>query len=269
LATTRFHFVDDYRKLVRELIAAHPLDEAMSMAVGGNFEAMGALERRLLVSVGLRPEHTLVDVGCGAGRLTKALVPYLTHGRYLGTDVVPELLDYARRGCPPSWQFEVVEGLRIPFADSCADFATFFSVFTHLLHEESFAYLVEARRVVRPGGTIVFSFLEFGLHWDVFEATAIATMRGQPTGHLNVFIGRDAIEAWAAHLGLEVVAIHAGTDPFIPALPADPATGAAAAPAQGLGQSVCVLRNRKAPAVMPGLNRWGGWAAPTLAPTRT
>ena len=35
-----------------------------------------------------------------------------------------------------------------------------FSVFTHLLHEESFIYLEDFKRVLKPGGSVVFSFLE-------------------------------------------------------------------------------------------------------------
>ena len=136
--------MEDYRTLVRQLIAHLPLPEAMSRAVGGDFTAMGQIERQLLIGYGLKPDHTLVDVGCGAGRLAKQLVDYLASGRVLGTDVVPELIDYAKIGCPPTWQFTVVEDIRIPFAENEADFASFFSVFTHLLFEESFCYLLES-----------------------------------------------------------------------------------------------------------------------------
>src|SRR5438093_8063384 len=157
MATKSFHFVDDYRELVRDLLARYPLPEAMSRAVGGDFAALGEIEKQLLIGYGLRPEHTLLDVGCGSGRLQKQLISYFTSGRVLGTDVVPELVDYARMGCPPNWQFAVVDDIRIPFAKNEADFASFFSVFTHLLYEESFCYLIEARKVVKPGGLIVFS----------------------------------------------------------------------------------------------------------------
>src|SRR5258708_21406592 len=152
MAIARFHFLRDYRRLVRKLLTEHPLAEAMSVAVGGNYDAFGEIEKQLLVELGLQPQHTLVDVGCGSGRLAKALVPHLTSGRFLGTDVVQELLDYAREGCPASWRFELVEDVRIPFADDCADFASFFSVLTHLLPEEGYCSLVAARRVRRPGG---------------------------------------------------------------------------------------------------------------------
>jgi hypothetical protein len=36
-----------------------------------------------------------------------------------------------------------VEGIRIPCPDNVADFVTFFSVLTHITHEESFQYLQE------------------------------------------------------------------------------------------------------------------------------
>src|SRR3712207_6851625 len=43
---------------------------------------------------------------------------------------------------------------------------------SHLLHEESYLYLMEAHRALRPGGRVVFSFLEFPVPeaWKVFEA---------------------------------------------------------------------------------------------------
>lgn len=62
---------------------------------GRGYEALGEIEKQLLIALGLEPHHCLLDVGCGSGRLAKALVPYLTAGRFLGTDVVQELLDYA------------------------------------------------------------------------------------------------------------------------------------------------------------------------------
>jgi SAM-dependent methyltransferase len=246
MAKTKFHFVDDYRKLVRELIARYPLPEAMSRAVGGNYEALGEIEKQMLIGLGLQPGHTLVDVGCGSGRLARALLPYLTTGAYLGTDVVQELLDYARQGCPGGWRFALVEDICIPFPDHCADYATFFSVFTHLLHEESYCYLLEAQRVVKPGGRIVFSFLEYEYMWPTFKGTYEAILSGGSNPHLNTFIGRDAIEAWARHLGMKIVDIRAGTDRFVTL--SRPIVNDAGGRVEGkasFGQSVCVLSNDK------------------------
>jgi len=246
MARPRFHFVQDYRRLVANLMQKFPLPQAMSLAAGGSYDAMGEVEKQLLIGLGLQPGHSLVDVGCGSGRLAKALAPYLAEGRYLGTDIVHELLDYARNGCPAAWRFELVEELRIPAADDTADFASFFSVLTHLLHEESYCYLLEARRVVKPGGKIVFSFLEYDDNWPVFENAFTALLNGQITVHLNTFIHRDAIAAWASHLGMTILEMHGAAEPFVRlSHPITYDDGNRADQVAALGQSVCVLRNDK------------------------
>jgi SAM-dependent methyltransferase len=103
----------------------------------------------------------------------------------------------------------------IPAPSATADIVCFFSVFTHLRHEQSYCYLEEARRVLRPTGRIIFSFLEFGIgsHWAVFEQNVAQIGAGAP---LNQFISRDGIAAWARHLGLSVVTILDGDKRNIP-----------------------------------------------------
>lgn len=217
-------------------------EQAVQLTVGGHFQAFGTLERDLLIQYGLAPNHSLIDVGCGSGRLAKALVSYL-HGRYLGLDVLPALLAHARAQAPnPAWRFETVTGFSIPERDEAADMIAFFSVFTHLLHEQSYVYLRDARRVLKPGGRIVFSFMEFGYpsHWRAFEE-AIAHINDPLP--LNVFISRDAIAAWAEHLALDVVDVQDGEQLFIRLR--EPAVfdhGGAFTELGTIGQSVCVLQ---------------------------
>jgi SAM-dependent methyltransferase len=217
-------------------------DTAMQLAIGGNWQAIGQMERDLVTYAGLTPEQSLVDIGCGSGRLAAHLVDYLT-GAYLGTDIVPELLDYARRTVGrDDWRFEHVNGPIVPTGDATADMVVFFSVFTHLLHEETYVYLREAKRVLKPGGTVVFSFLEFASpnHWPVFE-TMVATI-GTP-GHHNQFMSQDLIVQFAEHLGFEIVEIHSGPDRFIPlSAPARYDDGQVWEGTGSLGQSVCILR---------------------------
>jgi SAM-dependent methyltransferase len=219
-------------------------DVAMEQAVGGDFEWIGRIERSLLVSVGLKPDGSVVDVGCGSGRLAKPLSDYLT-GNYLGTDVVPDLISYARRLVNrPDWTFQVVDSLSIPAPDHSADLVCFFSVFTHLLHEETFTLLEEAKRVLKSDGCIVFSFLEFAVpgHWAVFEATKAAMGTAL---HLNQFMSRDAIDVWAEHLDLEVDLYLRGDEANIPIdEPVTLADGRVLEDLAALGQSVAVLRPR-------------------------
>jgi len=233
----------NYLDFVKGLRRRHPI-RAMELAVGGEFEAIGLLERHLLVQYGLPVEGYLIDVGCGSGRLAKPLAAWL-RGRYLGTDVVPELIEHARTLVGRAdWRFEVVDRIAIPERDGQADMVCFFSVFTHLLHEQSYLYLEEARRVLKPGGRIVFSFLEFRIpsHWHVFENN----VRRGGDRPLDMFVSRDGIEAWASHLGLTVEAVHPGDEPHI-ILP-EPVTmedGRVQSELGSLGQSVCVLVNAR------------------------
>ena len=207
-----FHFVDDYERHVDQLILNHPLPEAMSLAVGGYYEKFSVILAEVLVQNGLRDGMSLVDLGCGSGRAAKGVSKRVKID-YLGTDVVKRLLDYAATVCPRHYRFTCHQQLSVPAADASADMVCAFSLFTHLLHEESYIYLQESHRVLKPGGTVVMSFLEFAnpCHWAIFGPTMEArkTNVRQP---LNMFIERNAIDVWCGHLGFVRESFVDGTD---------------------------------------------------------
>jgi len=208
------NFLQTYPALVARLRNSLSEDAALEAAVGGDFITVGKLELALLRSLGLGAEATVVDVGCGSGRLAFQLAA-LPGVAYVGTDVVPELLAHAAKlTARPDWRLELTNGVQIPCADQSADFVCFFSVFTHLAFDETYRYLREARRVLKPGGRIVFSFLEFYIvsHWAVF---ANDVENGLPDHH-NQFIERGAITAWCRNLGLKVESFFDGDTPHIP-----------------------------------------------------
>ena len=239
------HFKQAYDSLVNRLSNSKQEREAMSLAVGGNYDTVGILERELLIQHGLKKNDYLIDVGCGSGRLTKPLSDYLK-GRYLGLDIEQSLVDYAKASVErPDWQFTITEGVHIPEQDSQADMICFFSVFTHLLFEETYLYLKESMRVLKPGGRIVFSFLEFQIpdQWVVFEANMHHAKEGDP---LMIFMDRHAIGAFSENIGLEIVAIIDGNEPHIPIphpLTFDNGQTITDKGKLGpIGQSVCVLQ---------------------------
>jgi ubiquinone/menaquinone biosynthesis C-methylase UbiE len=225
-----------YDEHVRGLEASG--DSAMERAVGSSdhsdFLSFGALMRQVLQQAGLQSGDYLIDAGCGSGRLAYALSAWLK-GRYLGTDIVKKLIDHARFLCNrPDWRFQLVDKIRIPERDGKADMVCFFSIFTHLLHEDSYLYLLEANRVLKPGGRAVFSFLEFSIpsHWAVFHAMLRDRSAGAHTHH-NQFLSRDIIEHWLPALGFSLVAFQDGDKPCH-GIDSE----------ANLGQSVCVLQKQ-------------------------
>ncbi|SEI42831.1 class I SAM-dependent methyltransferase [Paraburkholderia diazotrophica] len=232
----QFHFVEDYEKFVSQLVKTYPIDEAMAMAVGGNFEHTGRVETNLLLHAGLCDGMKVFDLGCGSGRLAVSLSKSGINLQYMGTDVVQALLDYAKSKTPSHFEFKRHLDISIPAADASIDIACAFSVFTHLLHYETYLYLEDMRRALKPGGLIVFSFLEFAEkgHWHVFESTVDA-QRVKQVGHLNTFIERNAIQAWAEHLKLEVVQFIDGGTPVLDGAPLGQATVILQRPVEGRG----------------------------------
>ena len=66
-----------YEVHLENLIQAHGRDVAMELVVGGQYRQIGILETSALITLGLQPDDTLVDVGCGSGRLPSYLKSYL------------------------------------------------------------------------------------------------------------------------------------------------------------------------------------------------
>ena len=235
-------YVQSYQKVLAGLVAAHGRDHAMEWIVGGQYSQIGILESSALITLGLKPNHTLVDIGTGSGRLPFKLKDYLS-GNFIGTDILSEALEFAREKCArPDWSFITHYEPSIPAGDAVADFVTFFSVFTHLLDEDIYRFLTEAKRVTKPGGKIVFSFLDFECetHWPIFQATLADK---NPTRILNKFISKGAVRRWCRELELQEEAMFEGYAPWISLT--EPFTYIDGRPAEGVvefGQSVAVLR---------------------------
>jgi SAM-dependent methyltransferase len=226
------------------LYEAHARALPPAAAAGdGDFDRIGRIELAALVDAGLAHGHRLVDFGCGTGRLAVHAVPWLAGGSYVGIDISQTMLGHAeaavRTSCPGapcrvSWQHQSAPVFAL--ADATVDLFAAFSVFTHMEHEDAYAYLRDARRVVRPHGRFVLSCLTMDLEAGrrVFRQSAGVSLRERWGTIRNVTTTYDYVEAVAGLSGWRVVKWHKGEEPSI--LPIEPGGGPVS-----LGQSVCVL----------------------------
>lgn len=206
-----FHFVEDYQRLVTKLVKVHGLDEGMSLAVGGAYEKIGEIEADILIEFGLRDGMKLADVGCGSGRTATALGRRL-NVEYDGFDIVREFLVYAATKAPKNYNFILNRDIRLPSSEGVYDMVCAFSLFTHLLHEETFIYITDIYRTLKPQGALALSFLEFAAptHWPIFVDTVEGAKRSSRP-HLNMFIERNVIEIMAAKVGFSNVKFYDAT----------------------------------------------------------
>jgi SAM-dependent methyltransferase len=199
-------YVQEYEAYVARMQTLFAHDEAMAYSVGGgDFAKVGEWEVGLLAAAGLQEGQRIIDVGCGSGRLAAALTRrFGDRISYLGLDIVQTMLDHAASVSDPSYRFALNTELIIPEPDESCDFVVFFSVVTHLLHEESFRYLRDARRVLKPDGRLALTFLESKQNWSIFER--VVEVSEDPTIHepLVMFIERPMLEVWADRLELEI-----------------------------------------------------------------
>lgn len=109
--------------------------------IGGLWEELGSLQLEHLRSVGMQPEHRLLDIGCGSLRLGVKAVRFLDAGNYLGTDLNESFLEagYQREILPaglgdklPRSNLVVDREFEFPGIRKDIDFAIAQSVFTHL-----------------------------------------------------------------------------------------------------------------------------------------
>ncbi|HUR89323.1 MAG TPA: class I SAM-dependent methyltransferase [Ramlibacter sp.] len=235
IAQKDLHFIRDYTRLVRDLIAAHPgdYDLAMAKAIGSqtleSFVEFGDKHVHVLRRVGLQDGCAIYDLACGSGRTASALRRHGWNGSYRGADIIDELVSYARQKSP-DFQFFVHRDFSIVADDGSQDIIFSWSLFTHLHLEEIYLYAEDCKRALKPGGVLVFSFLELSKPSNeaVFRSRVESMRTGAGAPHLDTFMDRQTIShMFVTMLGYTLVEFIGADEPL---------------PGGAFGQSIAVLR---------------------------
>jgi ubiquinone/menaquinone biosynthesis C-methylase UbiE len=134
-----------------------------------------------------------VDIGTGRGEL---LVAALEKGasRAIGIDYAETAVDMARRtlaahGGDPRAEVRLADARRLPVDDATADLVTLLDVVEHLSPHELARTLVEARRVLKPGGRVWIHTLPSRLIYSVtyrgLRILWLGALRGWPADPRN------------------------------------------------------------------------------------
>jgi trans-aconitate 2-methyltransferase len=116
--------------------------------ISGPMEALG---REVLERLRLRGDETVLDAGCGSGRITQALIERLPDGHVIAVDASQSMVDAARKRLPGA-DVRVVDLLELELeepVDAILSTATFHWIADH---ERLFGRL---RGAPRPGGRLV------------------------------------------------------------------------------------------------------------------
>lgn len=113
-----------------------------------------------------QPADVVVEIGCGVGRLTRAITPEVAHVDAL--DISAEMLAAAGKMPARNVSFHLANGDNLQeLPDGRAQLVLAYCVFQHLPSEQVLArYLEEMVRVAKPGGIIAFTMTP--RTWHVF-----------------------------------------------------------------------------------------------------
>jgi len=157
------------------LIAPRRLRQSITTC---DFEQSGSHDLQIFKTLAdLRPEESVLEIGCGPGRMAAALTRFLNgQGSYDGMDNVDAFIRWCNKHITPRYprfHFEhadvfngaynpkgrvAARNYNFPYPESRFDFVFLISVFTHMLPEDMEHYLREITRVMKAGARCLITF---------------------------------------------------------------------------------------------------------------
>jgi SAM-dependent methyltransferase len=147
---------------LRELLPALPPDDEQRRYTGAAGDdtireafAFYTLVRAITARHLGRPLDSVVEFGCGWGRIIRLFLRDIEPGRLWGIDCMPGAIDLCtttNRYC----RFVLVDPFPpTPLTPGSADLVYAYSVFSHLSERAHLEWLAEFKRILKPGGLVV------------------------------------------------------------------------------------------------------------------
>jgi ubiquinone/menaquinone biosynthesis C-methylase UbiE len=174
-----------------------------------DFAATAIETKQILEStVCIRSDDTILEIGCGVGRVGQALAPVCR--QWIGCDVSSNMLEHTRKRLQsfPNVKLVEISGFDLkPIPDASVDLVYCTIVFMHLDEWDRYNYVLEARRVLRPGGRIFID--NFSLcsdeGWGVFETHRTVFPPNQRPSHISKSSTPQELETYLRRAGFQDV----------------------------------------------------------------
>lgn len=162
-----------------DLIVENGIGIGDYLKIANDFDRIGKGITTNMINMDLiKNNHTVLDVGCGLGRLARPLVKFLEEGRgeYYGLDTTKTSIDWCKANYKKHKNFnfhfaDVVSTYyntsattkaseyKFPYEDNKFDYVWSTSLFTHLVFEDFENYIKEMSRVMKPGAKMWNTYL--------------------------------------------------------------------------------------------------------------
>lgn len=155
-----------------------PPPELRGYVGNGDFKLIGEGFLNHFKTLGeLKPSDTILDIGCGSGRMAIPLTKYLTKKtRYEGFDVDKKCIQWCKNNITPiypNFKFAHIDiynknynsegnirpkDIIFPYRSNTFDFIFLTSIFTHMLPDDVEHYFFEIQRVLKKGGRCLITY---------------------------------------------------------------------------------------------------------------
>jgi cyclopropane fatty-acyl-phospholipid synthase-like methyltransferase len=166
----------------------------------------------IAAETGLLPSDTVLDIGCGAGRVGVHVAPRCR--TWIGADVSKQMLAHTRQALAGVPNVELVQlaGDGLPASlDGRVDVVYCTTVFMHLEEWDRYRYVQAAYRVLKPGGRVYldsFSLLSQD-GWALFEAMAKLPPAERPP-HISKASTPEELRTFVEKAGFEDIRVRGG-----------------------------------------------------------
>jgi len=184
--------------------------------------ANGAITASFLRDVlQIGPDDRILEIGCGIARIGRELAPYCRE--WHGADISGNMISYARsrtEGIPNLYLHELPESNLDIFADGYFDCVYSSIVFMHLDKVEVFRYILDAYRVLAPGGRAYFDTYNLLAPeaWQQFSDVVRNYSAGKRPGHVSQFSTPQELEKYIQEAHFQEIHIDAQNAQLVVAL---------------------------------------------------